>query len=366
MRWFLFLAIFMESFALSWLLVPGLIRIADRFGVVDKPGERKVHNRSKPLLGGVAIFSAFFFVVTVNVLAFAFLHQSEWLNQILPSAQRLFGQLMRVLPLLIVILAGGFFMHTLGLIDDIYKERVTWKPKFVIQFVVALGVVLAGVRTHFMPGQALDVVVSVLWIVGITNSFNLLDNLDGLTAGVTVIAALLFFALAMLQGQIFIGFILVALAGAAGGFLPHNFYPSRLFMGDSGSLFLGYMFGTLTVLESYVVESSPSLLPIFMPLLILSIPLYDTFSVMFIRWREKRPLFEGDKRHFSHRLLELGMTHRESVIFIYLICFGVGLTATLLPYISLVGGLVLVAQAIVVYGLITILIRIGKRRAKTQ
>jgi len=358
--------VFVESFVLAYLLVPMVVRIAERFNVVDKPGARKVHRTSKPLLGGVAIFSGFFFVLVINIFAFASFHQQEKVLQFLPSAPRLFEHLIRVLPQLLIILLGGVMMHLLGLVDDIYKEKLTYKPKFLIQFAIALFVTLAGIRTNLMPGNALDVAVSVFWIIGITNSFNLLDNLDGLTAGVTVIAALIFIAVAILQGQIFIALILAALAGAAAGFWPHNFHPSRLFMGDSGSLFIGYMFGVLTVLESYVVESSASLLPVVMPILILSIPLYDTLSVMIIRLREKRPLFIGDKRHFSHRLLDLGMNHRETVVFIYLICFGVGLAATLLPYVTLAGSLVLVIQALIVYALITILIRVGKRRTKTS
>jgi UDP-GlcNAc:undecaprenyl-phosphate GlcNAc-1-phosphate transferase len=181
-----------------------------------------------------------------------------------------------------------------------------------------------------------------------------------------VIAAMLLFGIAVLQGQIFFAMILLALVGSCLGFLCHNFYPSKLFMGDSGSLFLGFMFGALTVMGSYVVRSSSSLLPVIMPILILSIPLYDTFSVMFIRWREGRPLFLGDKRHFSHRLLELGMSHRGTVIFIYLVSLCVGSTATLLPYVSVAGNIIILAQAVIVYTLITILIATGRRRDRQE
>jgi UDP-GlcNAc:undecaprenyl-phosphate GlcNAc-1-phosphate transferase len=156
--------------------------------------------------------------------------------------------------------------------------------------------------------------------------------------------------------------MLMALAGSSFGFLWFNFHPAKLFMGDSGSLFLGYMFAALTVMGSYVVPDSPTLIPVVMPLLILSLPLYDTFSVMFIRRREGRPLFEGDKRHFSHRLLALGMGHKGTVIFIYLVCFVVGISATLLPYVSVAGSILLLLQAVIVYALITILIAVAKNR----
>ena len=348
MRIVLYIVVFLQAWLISFFLVPLLIRIARRFDIVDDPGERKVHHHAKPLLGGVAIFSGMFFVIVIDLLAFSVFYQSAFVHTLVPNAARFIPELQRVLTLLVVLLTGGLFMHFLGLIDDIFKERLTYKPKFIVQFLITTLVVLAGIRTNFMPGTVPDILVSILWIVGVTNSFNLLDNLDGLTAGVSVIAGLMFFIIMILQGQIFIAFLLVALAGASLGFLIHNFYPSRLFMGDSGSLFLGYMFGTLTILASYVVESSASLLPVALPVLLLSIPLYDTFSVMFIRWREKRPLFEGDKRHFSHRLLEIGMNHRETVVFIYLICFGVGLAAILLPYVSIAGSIVLLLQAMVI------------------
>jgi UDP-GlcNAc:undecaprenyl-phosphate GlcNAc-1-phosphate transferase len=201
----------------------------------------------------------------------------------------------------------------------------------------------------------------VLWITGMANSFNLLDNMDGLSAGVAVISAALLWMMAALQGQVFFGLMLAALAGSASGFLHFNFHPAKCFMGDSGSLFLGYHFGVLTVLGSYVVPGSASHLPVVVPILVLSIPLYDTFSVMFIRWREGRPLFLGDKRHFSHRLVELGLSHRGAVIFIYLVCFGVGCIALLLPYLTLAGSMIVLVQAFIVYSLITILITMARR-----
>jgi UDP-GlcNAc:undecaprenyl-phosphate GlcNAc-1-phosphate transferase len=361
MRYLLYAVVFFESLALSYALIPLLIRFARRHGVVDQPGHRKVHHVSKPLLGGVSIFGGFFVVVLFNIIGFLLLRQTDWVQTHLSSMLRVMPDLLRTLPRLIVILAGGFLIHLLGLIDDLFKEKLTYKPKFIAQFVIVTLVVLSGVQTQFVPGHIGDIVLTVIWIVGITNSFNLLDNLDGLTAGVSVIAGLVFFGVAVLQGQIFFAFILMALTGASLGFLRFNFHPSQLFMGDSGSLFLGYMFGTLTVMGSYVLEPTGSRLPVVMPLLILSIPLYDTFSVMFIRWREGRPLFEGDKRHFSHRLLNLGMSHRGTVIFIYLVCFAVALPATLLPYLSPAGGWILLLQSVVIYLLITILIAVGKR-----
>jgi UDP-GlcNAc:undecaprenyl-phosphate GlcNAc-1-phosphate transferase len=360
----LYIVILGEAFLVSYFLTFPIIKLAKKFAVVDKPGHRKIHEAPKPLLGGVAIFTAFFSIVIGNLVAIDFASRHNCILSSLPQVMHVLPLITNVLPKLRIILAGGFFIHLLGLLDDIYKEKISYQLKFLVQAIVAFGVASAGIRTHFMPTEWLNVAVTTVWIIGITNGFNLLDNLDGLTAGISVISALIFYGIASVQGQVFFAFILLALAGAGLGFLIHNFHPSKLFMGDSGSLFLGYLFGTLTVMGSYVVKSSTSLMPVVMPLLILSIPLYDTFSVMFIRWREGRPLFIGDKCHFSHRLLDLGMSHRGTVIFIYLVNICIGLAATLLPYVSIFGNILIILQVIIIYVLITILIAMGRRNRR--
>ncbi len=361
MRYFLYGTVALEAFLIALFIVPIIRKLAISWNVVDKPGERKIHYTPKALMGGVGIFTAFYVTVLVNVIGFYLLYHTSFVQSHLQTIVRVAPMLDQVVPKLVVILGGGAVIHMLGILDDILKEKLTYKPKFIVQIVVALVVSLMGVRTHFMPGTALDVFVTTIWIVGVTNSFNLLDNMDGLTAGVSVIAALFLFVIAVLQGQIFFAFMLAALIGACLGFLPYNFNPAKLFMGDSGSLFLGYIFATLTVTGSYVVPTSQTHIPIMIPILILSIPLYDTFSVMFIRWREKRPLFLGDKRHFSHRLHALGMSQRQAVTFIYLVGLCVGGVATLLPYISLIGNVVVLVQIIIIYIIITFLIVIGKQ-----
>ncbi len=362
MKYLLYGLVFTQAFLISALLIPLIIKLAYKWNVVDRPGQRKIHHIAKPLMGGVGIFSAFFITVVGNIIGFSLLLNHPLMQNQLQSLVKLFPFLNNVLPRLIVIIAGGFMIHLLGLLDDIFKGKLSWKLKFLIQFLIALLVAIFGVRTEFMPGHTLDIIITTIWIVGITNGFNLLDNLDGLTAGISIIAALLFFTVAVLQGQVFFALVLMALAGASMGFLLYNFHPSKLFMGDSGSLFLGFMFGSLTVMGSYVVNTSVGIIPVIMPILILSIPLYDTFSVMFIRWSEGRPLFIGDKCHFSHRLLELGMGHRAAVIFIYLVCLCVGSVAILLPWLSTVGCIIILVQAVIIYTLITLLIMIGRRK----
>ncbi len=355
------LILFAEALLLSFLFTPLMMRISRRLNIVDHPGERKIHLVPKSLLGGVAIVTGIYAVILGNLGGFFLLARSGWLGSRIPSLLSYRPLFQAALPRLGVILGGGILIHWLGVADDIWKEKLNYKVKFLVQFGVALFVAICGVHVEFMPGRVLEVLFTVLWIVGMTNSFNLLDNMDGLAGGVSFLCAGLLFVVALLQGQTFFAFLLAAMAGACLGFLFFNFHPSKIFMGDSGSLFLGYMFGVLTVTGSYVLETSATLIPIVMPVIILSIPLYDTFSVIFIRWREKRPLFIGDKKHFSHRLVELGMTVPEAVIFIYLVCLCVGITALLLPTLSSVSSIVVLVQAVIVYTLITILIAYGKQ-----
>ena len=361
MRNLLYFFAFAQAFLISAVSMPLLIRLAKHLRVIDRPGHRKVHETSKPLLGGVGIFLGFFATIVIDLVLFWLLQHESWVRTHLQAVVRIAPALQAALGKLVIVLSGALLMHLVGLVDDIFKERVSYKPKFIAQFLIALLVVLGGVRTQFMPGQVLDIIVSTIWIVGVTNGFNLLDNLDGLSSGIAIISGLLLFTIAILQGQVFFAFLLAALIGACLGFLLFNFHPSKLFMGDSGSLFLGYIFAAVTVTGSYVMQNSASLIPVLTPFLILSIPLYDTFSVMYIRWREGRPLFLGDKRHFSHRLLELGMSHRGVVIFIYLVCFCVGSAALLLPYLSVAASLLIVVQVIAMYGLLTILISYGRK-----
>jgi UDP-GlcNAc:undecaprenyl-phosphate GlcNAc-1-phosphate transferase len=200
----------------------------------------------------------------------------------------------------------------------------------------------------------------MFWIVGITNSFNLLDNMDGLSSGIAVIISLILGVLTIQQGQYFSALLLLTLAGSILGFLRYNFNPSSIFMGDAGSLFIGYMLAALTVSTSYVTTRSMSQLPVLIPVLVLGVPLFDTFSVMIIRWKEKRPLFVGDKCHFSHRLVELGMSVRQAVVFIYLVTLCVGVSAILIPELPLFGSIIVLVQGALVFSLITLLMIKGK------
>ncbi|MGH7452414.1 MAG: MraY family glycosyltransferase, partial [bacterium] len=247
-----------------------------------------------------------------------------------------------------------------GVIDDV--KGLSPPVKILGQVIAASIVASTGTSIESVPWSALSVPLTIFWIVLVTNAVNLLDNMDGLSAGITIITAAIFLVITAAQAQIFSAMIFALLTGAILGFLLHNFYPAKIFMGDAGSLFLGYLLAALSLTSSYVVPTSVNLLPVLTPLLILSLPIFDTLSVMFIRRKEGRPLFIGDRRHFSHRLVELGMSQRGAVIFIYLVAISIGVAAALLPYLPLWGQILVLLQTVALYIMITILMHVAKRR----
>jgi len=356
-QWIGYLGAFTGSLLLSFLLVPVMIRLAFRFDILDHPGFHKTHKNVHPLLGGGAIFLTFMLMVFGGFVLLALAKTGKL--SLLPTYQRhLQSQLhtvLNVLPEFIGLLVSATMIFILGLVDDIRGVGFSYKWKFAVQAVAAVIVVASGIHVEFLPHPVLNIVVTMLWIIGITNSFNLLDNMDGLSSGVAAIISLILAALTIRQGQYFSALLFLTLAGSILGFLRYNFNPSKIFMGDAGSLFIGFMIATLTVSNSYVTAHSVSQLPVVVPILVLGVPLFDTFSVMVIRWREKRPLFVGDTCHFSHRLVKIGMSVRQTVIFIYLVTLCVGVSAILIPDLNLVECMIVLAQEFLIFGLITLL-----------
>lgn len=337
-------------------------RLAFRLDIVDHPGHHKTHTTIHPLLGGAAIFSAFMLIIGMGVALLVGVNQG-WFS-VHSGVERVlieqFPLFLTALPRLLGLLAGAAMMFALGLTDDIRGVGFSYKIKFVVQILAAAILVFSGTRLEFLPFETLNILVTMLWIVGITNSLNLLDNMDGLSGGVALIIALILSILTIQQGQYFSALMLLALGGSIVGFLRYNFNPSSIFMGDAGSLFLGFMLAALTVSTSYVTVRSISGLPVVVPVLVLGVPLFDTFSVMFIRWQEHRPLFVGDKCHFSHRLVELGMSVRQAVVFIYLVTICVAVSAILIPELNLFGSIIVLIQEALVFALITLLMIKGK------
>ncbi len=348
------LALVIASFALG-VGLSGLARVvAPRFGLVDKPGGRKAHRAPTPLGGGVAIWLTVVLMVGLGSLAIgpgrSFLPPEVAVH--VGGAWQRAGQLALILGL-------GSIVMAMGLADD--RFGLGWKLRLGVQVGLAAIVVASGVRlTLFWPFDSvvLSGAITILWIVGLTNSFNFLDNMDGLAAGVGLIAASLFVAAQVEVEGRFVPAVLLVLVGALGGFLVYNRHPARLFMGDAGSNFLGFLLGTLTVIGTFTRPTlGYSPYGVLTPLLVMAVPLYDTTSVILIRLREGRSPFEADRRHFSHRLVDRGLTPPLAVRTIYLVTLAGGLGALLLPrpWMDGAGACVVVAQTVCLLGVVALL-----------
>ena len=321
-------ALFIEALALSAFLTPWACRIGMRMKMMDEPGERKIHTETIPRSGGIAIFTAFFSVLALNLLL-AFII-SPLLEDKIPHVKNMASKLGELLALLI----GAAWIFAVGIIDD----RVMMRPrtKFFCQIIAVIPLLIAGIQLHAFLWNFTGMLATVFWVVLLMNSMNFLDNMDGLSAGVGTICAAIFAWIAFDSGQNFMAAMFILVAGSYSGFLCYNFHPAKIFMGDSGSMLLGYLLAALAIQTDYWQQGSPSELSVIMPVVVLGVPLFDTVSVLWIRWRSGKPLYRGDKNHFSHRLVALGMSQRKAVVFIYLVTCCVGLSA--LPFRSLSGA----------------------------
>ena len=355
MNWYIVYGyILAVSLGLSLLLTALARRYAIQWNVLDAPGERKMHHTPIPLMGGVAIFLAFYFIIGAHLLILQVFPLTEWgFEWIGPHILGFLGG--DVTAKLLGIILGGVIIFALGLADDIL--HLTPGLKLVGQIVAASVIVGFGIRVElFIPSPLLTTALTVLWVVTMVNAMNFLDNMDGLAGGVSVIAALSFFLCAAAQGHTFIAVLLMVFAGAAGGFLYYNLPPARIFMGDAGSMFCGYVLATAPILATfYTPGAGGSRIAVAAPLVALSVPLFDIVTVVYIRWRNGESIMKGDKRHFSHRLVELGMTPRQAVEFIFLVAGICGLGAALLPQVALTGTLIILAQVAGIYLLIVLL-----------
>lgn len=363
MHWLLaYFYAFDVSFVLALVLTPVFKQLSYRWGYVDQPDvERKIHTHAMPLLGGAAVFGAFALNVLGNYLV------------VLPLAMRLdlpgmdLGDLrmhvdgaLSVWPKAAVLLVGGLLMVLLGMVDD--KRDLGARAKLTGQVLIAVLIAAAGMRvTLFVHSQVLSFVLTVLWIVTITNAMNFLDNMDGLCAGIGLVCALMFALIAGIQGQYFVCLTGLALAGALLGFLPHNFKPASIFLGDAGSHFVGYMLAVLPVMGTFYRSGEQTYLPVLIPLLVLAVPLFDLVMVMWIRMRRGQPVYIGDVNHISHRLVRLGLPQSWAVTLIYLICVTMGLGATVLLWSDMTGALVILVQSICILAIVTLLEQLGGR-----
>jgi UDP-GlcNAc:undecaprenyl-phosphate/decaprenyl-phosphate GlcNAc-1-phosphate transferase len=371
MQALLYLTVLVESFLLGLIFTTVAKRLAFSINILDHPNPRKVHARPMPLLGGLGIFLAFMVTVLGNLALVFWLDrygdpEGHFLEQLLALGSRYVPGIMRRKGELFGLLTGGVLIFGIGLYDDKYYIRPLYKLfGQIIAALIFFGFFyFSGSEKTFLfiENPVLIAVAMVFWIVGVTNSINLMDNMDGLCAGVSAIS-LFFLSLVMYQvgEQTFLILALLALLGGCLGFLWHNFNPARIFMGDAGSMFIGYMTSCLIVFCTfYNAAHSTTILSVAMPPIILAVPIFDTATVVAIRLKRGLPIYQADKNHFSHRLVALGMNHKAAVLFIYLVTICTGTGALLLHQVNFFGGLMILIQVAIILGIILLLERAGK------
>jgi UDP-GlcNAc:undecaprenyl-phosphate GlcNAc-1-phosphate transferase len=305
-------------------------------------------------------------VVLTGYLGVPLVTQLDWVRTHFAAPVAMLQEAYRVEVKLLAVLLGATIAFVVGLLDDVMGARFKVGWKITGQVLAAAVLVAGGVRTDFLYYPGLNIAFTLVWVVGITNAFNLLDNMDGLSAGVAFIASLVLLINAWLLGEFFISLVFVAFMGSVLGFLLHNWHPARIFLGDCGSLFIGFVLASVTLLQRYVSHASSTYFPVLMPVLVLALPIVDTATVTFIRIREGRPIYVGDSRHLSHRLVSLGMKPPLAVLTIYLITLGLGLGAVTLPQASLVQALLILLQALAVVAVVLILLFFERRAQPRQ
>jgi UDP-GlcNAc:undecaprenyl-phosphate GlcNAc-1-phosphate transferase len=315
-----YLLILLSALLLASGVTPIVRLAAHRFGIMDHPNARKQHVVATPLLGGLAIYLA-------CILALVLLGDRFYVNQVAGIA------------------LGATLCSFMGLWDD--RRGLSPWVKLAGQFLAAGILVLTGLRISFLPWEWLNTTATLIWVVLITNAMNLLDNMDGLSGGIACIAAVFFLLFAAMSKQYFVGALAAALVGACLGFLFYNFNPASIFMGDTGSLFLGFTLAALAIKLRFPTNSP--FVTWMVPPLVLAVPIFDTSLVIISRLRRGlNPLTTPGKDHLSHRLARLTGSPREAVLICYLLAGVAGIIATFLTQASIPEGYG--AGAVVVVG----------------
>lgn len=345
---------FVIALMVSLILTPLMTRLAHRFNFVDSL-ESSDQNRVS-VMGGVAIFLGFAASVIAGMIIFPVLPGQEIADTPLTWQT-----------MCILMLVSGFLMALIGFVDDRFELSPTVKLLLHSLIAIIAGALFvykgAQVRLFLDTGSFawMAAPLTLLWLLGITNSINLLDHADGVTAGISALSAIFFAALNVMHGNPAISFISVALAGASIGFLFFNFPPASTYMGDCGSNFLGFILGIIAVLGVYTPNGSIPYISVFSPILILAVPIIDTVMVLIYRKRRNAPLFQGDKNHLAHRLIRMGYSRRTSLIILYLFSIILGTMALLLPTLSPLQATLAFVNSLGVIGVFALFIVHGEK-----
>ncbi|MGM0414114.1 MAG: MraY family glycosyltransferase [Bacillota bacterium] len=320
----LYLKVFLIGLIITYISTPIIRRFAIKLEAVDKPGKRRINRWPVPNLGGIAIYLGF-------------------------TAAVLFGS--QAASDRTGILLGGSLIMLIGVIDDIYELKPS--IKLLGQILAAVILVFSGVSIEFISNPFADsmiylgifaIPVTIIWIVGVTNTVNLIDGLDGLAAGVSIVAAITLFIVSLQEGQLITAILTVALAGSLLGFLRFNFYPARIFMGDGGSMMIGYILATVSIIGAL---KSAAAMTLFVPVLALGIPIFDTAFAIIRRIYYKKPIARADHGHLHHRLLALGWNHRQSVLIVYIMSIVLGSVAIVINGLNFQNGMLLLIMSFI-------------------
>lgn len=315
----LYLLAFGISLLIAWVVTPYAGKLAFRIGAVAQPGPRRIHKKPTPLIGGLAIYAAF----VVSSLLF------------LPLNHETVGMLL-----------GATVIVALGLIDD--AKELSPKAKILGQLAAAVILVLFGYEIRWVTNpfggmfdlKILAIPVTIFWTVAMTNLINLIDGLDGLAAGISIIASFTLFLFARQLGYVNIALITVSLAGGALGFLRYNFNPAQIFMGDTGAMFLGYILAAASIQGAV---KSAAAIAIVVPMLALGLPIFDTVFAIVRRYLNGMPISQADKGHIHHRLLAIGLSQRQAVLLMYCISAVLSAVAISLTRVDHLRGIMLIA-----------------------
>lgn len=344
------------GFAIACPMTALMRRLGTQWGALDHPGERKLHERPIPATGGVAIFAALVSPIAAGLLAAWVLPDAWWRDWAPPIAPHLEG-IRAQTPMALGLLAGTTALHIVGLIDD--RRNLGPMLKLAVQALAAIALVgLFDVRLLSLLGPVGSIAITVLWFLVITNAFNFLDNMDGLSAGVAAIGGGMLLAAALINGQWFVAAVLGLLVGGLLGFLVFNYPPAGIFMGDGGSLVVGFVTAFCAVRTTYYDPAlSTHWWAVFTPVVVLAIPLYDLLSVTLIRISQGRSPFVGDTQHFSHRLVRKGLTRPAAVGVIWACTLATGLGGVMLGRLSGWQAALVIVQTLAVLSVLALLER---------
>ncbi len=346
--WQVYLGAGLATLCISMLLTRWFRNLARRRNLLDRPlnEEHKQHTQAVPVLGGPPMYLSWLLVLGGGVATLFLLGHvrpellPQSLNDYLPG-------LKSRLPQACLLLFGASTLLAMGLVDDRKPMRASFK--FALQVIAVLPFIIWGGETarltFFCKIAWINIAVTLAWYILVVNAINFFDNMDALAGGTAAIATFSFALIAGLHGQFFVATLGAVTCGAVLGFLVYNRPPASIFMGDAGSHFLGFSLATLGILTNfYMSHESRTLAPMLIPLLVLAVPLSDSAVVVFIRLREKRPIYKGDNSHISHRFTHLGFSRRFSVLLIHLLNLVVCLGAITLIWMPPAGVVIVLAQ----------------------